>query len=461
MKAMLSRRASGVRASTFVAMLMATGLATSAGCGSADPDDRASSGAGNGGGGSSGSSGSSGTPEAGNGGEVVARGGVSGGGSAGVAAGAAGLGVTPPGGAGVSAGAGGIESMPVTSACVEVLRLAHTVHGLSGQATVTRLADGFAALPSAPQAAGWVTHVGAESNQWRALLASAEVTGYLPPVSAGRATEPRLVFFDRRGAVGLENSLLASVVHSDGSVAHSDPDVSLLSIFDDGRSVFATASSLDGERIAVGTGHGATDDPHFALLDRDAKPVGSQLSLFDSANAPSFKAFALTGTAHGVLASVIDDKAGVLHLLELDGAGKPVIELAWPVPAGAGPPRITVDPTGIYVGFKANEGAPNAGVTTVYRAADATLLAVGAVPVGHSWVIGGAEPLLATSPSGGKISFARLHGGVVEQLAGTFEGSLVPSADGRIFLANQKWNDAIPPDTELTVIEVACGASHE
>jgi hypothetical protein len=327
---------------------------------------------------------------------------------------------------------------------------------------VIRLSDGFAALPSVQQPAPLVWHVGTESNAWQEVQAIEAVMGYLPPVSAGNATEPALIVFDRRGAVGLENSFAASVVHSDGSVAHSDPNISLLSIFDDGRSVFPTASSLDGKRVAVGTAHGSADDPHFALLDRDAKPVGSEIALFDSGNSPSFKAFALTGTAHGVLASAIDDKTGTLHLLELDSGGKPVSTLAWPVPAGTDLPRITVDPSGIYIGFRASQGTVNAGLTTTYRVQDGSLLAVGTVPVGQSWLVGGVEPLIATDPSGGEISFSRLRGQAIDQLAGKFEGSVVPSADGRIFLASQKSDDSTTPaNTELTVVEVACGPTHE
>lgn len=94
---------------------------------------------------------------------------------------------------------------------------------------------------------------------------------------------------------------------------------------------------------------------------------------------------------------------------------------------------------------------------------DASGARVNQAAAAYAWVTGGAEPLVAVT---GKVSFARLQGDVLRPLAGDmFTGRLVPSADGRVFLASTEMAAPVDPMTpaglKFTIIEATCAASSE
>jgi len=331
----------------------------------------------------------------------------------------------------------------------------------------TRLHDGFVFFEGNPQPDfAWL--VGTEGDEWREIETSARFFPHLPPVAAGSARRPQLLLFNRQSA-DLDDQLLAQAVRADGSAVA--PLAPVLSTFDRGSAAYPTATALDGERVGVGNGHVATRDPHFVMLDKDARPVTEEIRLLDTADGPLFDCFTLTGTAHGLLASVVDRDSLALHLLELDASGARVNDATMPVMDGYCP-RVSVDPTGNYLSFQEGLALTDEGPSSVFRLADNALTEIATLPSSpegtrYTWLVGGNEPLIGVfelSSPDRRVSFARLKAGGLVPLAGApFHGTRVPSADGRIFLVLDESVAAVGPstsgETKFTITEVLCGAA--
>jgi len=290
----------------------------------------------------------------------------------------------------------------------------------------------------------------------------------LRPVGAGSARRPQLLLFERQ-STGFNGQLLVQALRADGSVVA--PLAPVLSIFDRVTADYPTATALDGERVGVGNGHIATRDPHFVMLDQDARPITEEIRLLDSADDPLFGCFTLTGTAHGLLASVIDRGSQQIHLLELDASGARVNDATVPVMHGYCP-RVSVDPSGNYLSFQEGLGTNDAGASSVFRLADNALTEIATLPSSPEgtrfiWLLGGNQPLIGVfdfSNPDRRVSFARLKAGGLVPLAGAmFAGTPVPSADGRIFLVSHESVAAVGPatsdETKFTITEVICGAA--
>jgi len=356
--------------------------------------------------------------------------GQSGDAAGGDAAGGAPAGGAGPDSAGADAGGAGGEigdamgGAPPAGACAEVLRLEGKSANYRLNATPMRLHDGFVYLEASSQAEfGWL--VATSRGDWREIATNATFSPYLTPL----------------------------------------PTAAVLSIFDRGTAAYPRATALDGKRAAVGNGHVRTRDPHFILLDQNAQPVGDEHRLFDSGDSPLFSCFTLTATAHGVLASVVDDSKQELHLQELDAAGALLSETTWSSPELGLCPLVSVDPTGTYLSFK---GSTDQRRISVYRFAENAMTAVATLPIPadvqtYRWLVGGDEPLLGVTGMNGALSFARVRQGAVLPLSGgVSDGTVIPSADGRVFVASRTDDESTTPSgSNFTIIELACGAATE
>jgi hypothetical protein len=348
------------------------------------------------------------------------------------------------------------------------LRLERTSAYFGLDSSPKRVRDGFVFFETNPQPEFvWLTVT--EGNEWREIETDAGFFPYLKPAVTGSARQPQLLLFERMVSAGFDGQLLAQAMRVDGSAVA--PLAPVLSIFERATASFPTATALDGERFAIGNGHVATRDPHFILLDKDARPVSDEIQLFDTGDSPSLECFTLTGTAHGVLASAVDHAAQQLHLLELDASGARVNQAIAPM-SDVRCPRVSVDPTGNYLSFQT--GTTDNGPLSIVRFANNALTEVATLPsapahTSYAWVSGGDEPLvsiLESSDGDRRVSFARLKAGALVPLAGdTFSGEVVPSADGRIFLVSSGWAEPVDPSTpagkNFTIVEVACGAASE
>jgi len=408
-----------------------------------------------------------GPPTAGQSGDAAGGDAAGGDAAGGAPAGGDAAGGAGPDSAGADAGGAGGEigdamgGAPPAGACAEVLRLEGKSANYRLNATPMRLHDGFVYLEASSQAEfGWL--VATSRGDWREIATNATFSPYLTPLPTGSAKEPQLLLFDRV-VDGFTGQLTAQAVREDGaSVA---PLAAVLSIFDRGTAAYPRATALDGKRAAVGNGHVRTRDPHFILLDQNAQPVGDEHRLFDSGDSPLFSCFTLTGTAHGVLASVVDDSKQELHLQELDAAGALLSETTWSSPELGLCPLVSVDPTGTYLSFK---GSTDQRRISVYRFAENAMTAVATLPIPadvqtYRWLVGGDEPLLGVTDMNGALSFARVRQGTVLPLSGgVSDGTVIPSADGRVFVASRTDDESTTPSgSNFTIIELACGAATE
>jgi hypothetical protein len=133
-----------------------------------------------------------------------------------------------------------------------------------------------------------------------------------------------------------------------------------------------------------------------------------------------------------------------------------------------------VDPTGSYLSFGSGVGTRNETPLSILKFANNSLTVVASLPappehVQYRWVAGGEEPLVAvndnTGPGDRRVSFARLRDGALLPLSGApFSGELVPSADGRLFVASFEASDAdsaAPFEHLVTIVEVACSGANQ
>jgi hypothetical protein len=349
---------------------------------------------------------------------------------------------------------GGVDGTPPPGTCV-------AVRHLEARSTATpddpaRLSDGFAYLRGLTQPMfEWLLVDDAGAS--RRTQVEAPFFPYLKPTSVGTVQEPRLLLFDRfTDSTGTQ--IQVQVLRWDGTTL--GPAASVLSVFDRGTAFYPLAAALDGHRAAVGNAHVGTRDPHFVLLDEDGRPVGSEIRLMETGDEPVFSCFTLTGTAHGVAGGVLDTPTGVFHMIELDAAAHIVNQATRPDTERC--PAIRPFSDGVDVSFTIPTGAAAAGTTAVTRLSTGAFQPVATLPApeagsAYTWVAPGREPLVAITRQT-SVSFARLRGGALVPLAGEFSrGTLVPSADDRIFLSRQDINfDVVPAETTASVVEIAC-----
>jgi hypothetical protein len=349
-----------------------------------------------------------------------------------------------------SAGSGGAEQ-PEPGRCIEVLRLEKPLRFQNPK----RLQDGFALFGEqfgGPEPQDWF--IVNEQGTWWTATYTAETYPFRSPFPAGSAAEPRAIAVTREGPE--RDHFFARPIAETGELV-GEP-ISVLSIFDRGTADNVTATSLDGERIAVGNGHGAVHDPRIVLLDQDAQPIATERKLLDTDDSPSFRCFELTGTAHGVVASVVDDDLDQLALLELDAQGAVTRQATLALPDGSGTPCpvIQVTPSDLFVSFLVSPDVGSARL--VYRAEADSLERVTALPdppsgTRYRWLRGGDAPLLSLTSSISVVRFATWTGSELAPLQGDFEGTPLPSADGRIFLDSST--------AEATrIVEVACSTGN-
>ena len=151
----------------------------------------------------------------------------------------------------------------------------------------------------------------------------------------------------------------------------------------------------------------------------------------------------------------------MFHLTEVDANASITNQATLPI-TGQTCPGIRPQADGVDVSFTAPAGAADAGTITVLRLTSGGFQPVATIPAPHdgrayAWVAAGDEPLVAVTTQD-SVTFAGLRAGTLVPLGGTFSrGSLVPSADGRIFLSRQDTNfDVVPAETTVSVDEIAC-----
>lgn len=385
-------------------------------------------------------------------------------GSGGHAAGEAGVGGAgvggqggegPSGGFGGQGGTGGARPVPGPGECVEVTRLTKSPE-LSGE--VRRVQDGFVIFTeplATDETREWL--IGNDRDEWQSVpISLSPNTSYelMPtPIAVGTAAEPRAIRMSiGAGSVGFANHFFSQILDESGELL-GEP-TSVLEIFDRLSSTNVSAGSLDGERAAVGNAHSGVWDPRIVLLDRDGKPVSDEIHLLETGDSPLYRCFALTGTAHGVVATIIDEDTGELRLLELDAQGQVVQEATLEGIDDILCPRVSVDPSGVFVSFGLDAQSFSRGsARDVYRASGGALDLVATLPeppedVSYGWALGGDVPLVSARSQTG-VRFAEWRGTELLPLEGDFTGRLIPSADGRLFVADASREDPV-------IVEVSC-----
>jgi hypothetical protein len=257
------------------------------------------------------------------------------------------------------------------------------------------------------------------------------------------------------GYAGFANHFFSQVLDKSGELLGERTAV--LEIFDRGTSTNVSAGSLDGERAAVGNAHSGVWDPRIVLLDRDGKPVSDEIRLLETGDSPLYRCFALTGTAHGVIATIVDGDTDELRLFELDAEGQVVQEATLEGVDDILCPRVSVDPSGVFVSRGLDAQSFSRGsARDVYRASGGALELVATLPeppedVSYGWALGGDVPLVSAYSQMG-VRFAEWRGTELLPLEGDFTGRLVPSADGRVFVANASREAPV-------IVEVSCAPS--
>jgi hypothetical protein len=239
------------------------------------------------------------------------------------------------------------------------------------------------------------------------------------------------------------------------SGAEASPEIMALSKYASDAKFGASARGISGDGELVGVASGAVTSwyPHIALVGKDGRKVGAELAPFDSAGSAdsgtsdaSFNCLALTGTQHGMVASVITNSD--LRVVELDATGQVVQQVLWPnAPLGANScARFSADPSGIYL------IAPSDIISDVYELKNSNVTKVMDLPSNnYRWVSGGEEPLVSYGTTQGT-TFARWVNGQLVALSGTFNGTRIASTDGRIFLKSTDYDAGV-----TSIVEVACG----